>query len=195
MFEEIKKKKLLSWKQPKMFHHPSLPHLAHVLRETATLSSGRPPVGMQRGIIQACLSVQSAHHTVRVQFLMRHLIHPVWERNKVIQVWHQTWSLWTIGKKKGRPRKELLPPTDDDFPHDGTEEEKKRYKNRKKIAAWHYKQNTGPDAAEHRRKENERSKQYYRSKKLKEETENEGKPEDAALVDKKEKKKPQNRVR
>ena len=79
------------------------------------------------------------------------------------------------------------------------EEEKKRYKNRKKLEVWHYKQKTGPSAAEHRKKENEHSKKYYRQKKGIKEEEGEALPGDndnsGVVVDKKEKVRAQNRVR
>ena len=65
------------------------------------------------------------------------------------------------GKKRGRPRKTLLPPTFDDFPEDGTEEEKFKWKKAKISQQWRYNKKVGPEAAEYRQKENERVKANY----------------------------------
>ena len=53
----------------------------------------------------------------------------------------------------------------EDFPETGTQEEKDKYLKKKQTELWRFKTLTGPKAAEHRAKENERVKRYQQRKK------------------------------
>ena len=76
----------------------------------------------------------------------------------------------SLGRGRGRPRKKLNYSIDmDDFPTDGTEEEKDRYLKKKSTELWRFRTLTGSKAAEHRAKENERVKRYYHRKKAEKE--------------------------
>ena len=76
----------------------------------------------------------------------------------------------TLGHGRGRPRKKLNYSIDmDDFPTDGTEEEKDRYLKKKSTELWRFRTLTGAKAAEHRAKENECVKKYYQHKKAEKE--------------------------
>ena len=76
----------------------------------------------------------------------------------------------TLGRGRGRPRKKLNYSIDmDDFPTDGTEEEKEKYLKKKSTELWRFKTLSGSKAAEHRAKENERVKRYYQRKKAEKE--------------------------
>ena len=72
-----------------------------------------------------------------------------------------------LGRGRGRPRKELTVPTLDDFPYDGTDEEKKRYINKKNTEMWRFKQLSTSGSSEYRASENARVKAYYKDKKKK----------------------------
>ena len=72
----------------------------------------------------------------------------------------------SLGKGRGRPRKKLDYKIDmDDFPVDGTPQEKDRYLKKKTSEMWRLKKLSGEDAAEHRAKENARVKEYNKRKK------------------------------
>ena len=70
-----------------------------------------------------------------------------------------------LGRSQGRPRKELIQPTMDDFPKDGTDKEKDKYISKKTTELWQYKKLTSDSSAEYRAKENTRVKEYQRAKK------------------------------
>ena len=70
------------------------------------------------------------------------------------------------GRGRGRPRKKLDYTINmDDFPTDGTQEEKDKYMKKKSSELWRLKMLTSDNAAEHRAKENARVKKYYEKKK------------------------------
>ena len=72
----------------------------------------------------------------------------------------------SLGKGRGRPCKKLDYKIDmDDFPVEGTAEEKYRYLKKKTSEMWRLKKLSGEDAAEHRAKENARVKAYNQRKK------------------------------
>ena len=58
-------------------------------------------------------------------------------------------------RARGRPRKIPLPPTYDDFPTDGTAEDKKKWQRHKNAEEWRYKKLTSSGADEYREKEKE----------------------------------------
>ena len=73
----------------------------------------------------------------------------------------------SIGRGKGRPRKQLVAPTLDGFPIDGTEDEKQKWFHKKCIEQWWYNILTSNKAAEFREKERVRCKAAYHSRKEK----------------------------
>ena len=75
----------------------------------------------------------------------------------------------TLGRGRGRPRKQLVKPTMDDFPLDGTDEEQRKYICRKRTEMWHYNKLCGSDSVEYRKSEINRVKSYNIKKKIKEE--------------------------
>ena len=77
-------------------------------------------------------------------------------------------SKMKLGKGRGRPRKQLVQPTIDDFPNEGTDEEKSRYIRKKTTELWRYKKLTSSNSAEYRARENARVKEYIRNRKAKE---------------------------
>ena len=70
----------------------------------------------------------------------------------------------SLGKGRGRPRKELKAPTMDDFPYDGTEEERTRYIKAKTSEMWRFKKKIG-DPAAYRKSELNRVNAYNKKKK------------------------------
>ena len=70
----------------------------------------------------------------------------------------------SLGKGRGRPRKEVKPPTMDDFPYDGTEEERTRYIKAKTSEMWRFKKKIGDQAA-YRKSELNRVNAYNKKKK------------------------------
>ena len=74
-------------------------------------------------------------------------------------------SKMKLGRGRGRPRKELKQPTVDDFPKDGTDEEKDKYIRKKTTELWRFKKLTSSSSAEYRAKENARVKEYLRNRK------------------------------
>ena len=74
-------------------------------------------------------------------------------------------SQLSLGHGRGRPRKELVKPTFDDFPIEGTEEEQKRYVKKKRMEIWRYKELSGSSASEYRQSELERVRDYQEKKK------------------------------
>ena len=71
----------------------------------------------------------------------------------------------SLGRGRGRPRKELIKPNFDDFPIDGTDEEQKRYVKKKRTELWRFNKLTGSGASEYRQSELERVKGYQEKKK------------------------------
>ena len=71
-----------------------------------------------------------------------------------------------IGRGQGRPRKEIVKPTMEDCPLDGTEDEQKKYIVKKRTEMWRYKKLTGCDSAEYREKELKRVKTYQKKRKV-----------------------------
>ena len=71
----------------------------------------------------------------------------------------------TLGHGRGRPRKELVKPTFDDFPIDGTEAEQKRYIKKKRTEIWRYNKLMGADSSQYRQSELNRVKEYQQKKK------------------------------
>ena len=76
----------------------------------------------------------------------------------------------TIDKptKTGHPRKELLPPSHDDFPASGTVEEQKHWMKKKNVQYWWYQKLTGPDGEEYHKQQSSRVTRVYNRKKLEE---------------------------
>ena len=70
-----------------------------------------------------------------------------------------------LGRGRGRPRKALERPKTDDYPVDGTEEEKDRYVKKKNTELWRYRKLSSESSAEYRAAENKRVKAYNRRKK------------------------------
>ena len=70
----------------------------------------------------------------------------------------------SLGKGKGRPRKEVKPPTMDDFPYDGTEEERTCYIKAKTSEMCRFKKKIG-DPAAYRKSELNRVNKYDKNKK------------------------------
>ena len=73
-------------------------------------------------------------------------------------------SRMKLGRGRGRLRKTLVHPMVDDFPQDGTDEEKTRYIRKKTTELWRFKQLTSSNLAEYRAKENARVKEYHKRK-------------------------------
>ena len=78
-------------------------------------------------------------------------------------------SSLNIGKKRGRPRKQLSVPNMDDYPADGSKHEQSKYIHKKTTEMWRYKKLTSDEGAEYRKKELERVKSYQQKKKLEKE--------------------------
>ena len=66
----------------------------------------------------------------------------------------------TVSRRRGRPCKIPLPPTYDDFPHDGSAEEKKKWQKHKNTEKWRYKKLMSSKAAEYRENEKRRVTKY-----------------------------------
>ena len=74
-----------------------------------------------------------------------------------------------MGKKRGRPRKQLEVPSMEDFPVDGNPDEKTKYIRKKTTEMWRFKKLSSKDSAEYRKKESERVRAYQKKKKLEKE--------------------------
>ena len=59
-----------------------------------------------------------------------------------------------IGKKRGRPRKEVEVPKMDDFPVTGTDEEKRKYIRKKTTELWWFNKLSSDQSSEYRKAEN-----------------------------------------
>ena len=75
-------------------------------------------------------------------------------------------SKMSLGRGRGRLRKNLVMPTTDDFPYDGSQKERDRYLKKKMTELWHFKKLTSTSSAEYRASENARVKEYQKKKKL-----------------------------
>ena len=71
----------------------------------------------------------------------------------------------SLGRGRGRPRKTLELPKTDDYPVDGTEEEKDRYVKKKNTELWRFRKLSSESSAEYRAAENARVKAYNKKKK------------------------------
>ena len=97
----------------------------------------------------------------------------------------------SLGRGRGRPRKIQQPPNMDDFPVDGTDEEKTKYIKKKTSEMYRYKKLTGPDGGQaYRISENARVKDYHKRKK-----EDDSQDETCSTDDSQSKKKQQSRLR
>ena len=65
---------------------------------------------------------------------------------------------------RGRPRKVPVAPMYDDFPENGTAEEKKRWKLRKNAEEWWYKKLMSEEAEEYHEKEKQRVTKFMSEK-------------------------------
>ena len=74
-------------------------------------------------------------------------------------------SKLTLGCGCGRPRKQLVKPTFDNFPIEGSEQEQKRYIKKKCTEMWRYNKLTGSDASNYWQSELEHVKGYQKKKK------------------------------
>ena len=74
-------------------------------------------------------------------------------------------SKLTLGCGRGRPHKQLVKPTFDDFPIEGSEQEQKRYIKKKCTEMWRYNKLTGSDALDYQQSELEHVKGYQKKKK------------------------------
>ena len=70
-----------------------------------------------------------------------------------------------LGKRRGRPRKELVEPNMDDFPYGASEEEQRKYIRKKNTERWRYNKLKGTDAATYRQSELDRVNSYNKKKK------------------------------
>ena len=68
----------------------------------------------------------------------------------------------SVKRKRGRPHKVPTAPTYEDFPENGTEEERKKWKRRKKE--WHYKKITSEETEEYHEKEKARVSRFQLEK-------------------------------
>ena len=76
----------------------------------------------------------------------------------------------SLGRGRGRPRKNLVVPSTDHFLYDGTPEERDRYLKKKNTEMWRFKKLTSTGSAEYRARENVRVKEYQRKKKMEKES-------------------------
>ena len=79
-------------------------------------------------------------------------------------------SKMCLGRGRGRPRKNLVVPSTDDFLYDGTPEERDRYLKKKNTEIWRFKKLTSTGSAEYRARENVRVKEYQRKNKMEKES-------------------------
>ena len=70
----------------------------------------------------------------------------------------------SVKHKRGRPHKVPTAPTYDDFPENGTEDEKKKWKKRKTAEEWCYKKLTSQEAEEYHEKEKARVSRFHSEK-------------------------------
>ena len=101
--------------------------------------------------------------------------------------------------KRGHPRKDLVPPSYDDFPASGTAEQQKNWMKKKSVQYWRYQKLSRPGGEDYRKQESTRVGRLYNREKLVEEFhsgDEEEKLDDVDVAeDKAEKVKEQNRVR
>ena len=70
----------------------------------------------------------------------------------------------SVKRKRGRPCKVPTAPTYDDFPENGTEDEKKKWKKRKTAEEWCYKKLTSQEAEEYHEKEKAQVSRFHLEK-------------------------------
>ena len=94
-------------------------------------------------------------------------------------------SVASTGKvsKRGRPRKDVQPPSFDDFPVTGTAEEQKHWLKVKNIAYWRYAKLSGPHGEDYRKKESARVQKYQKKKDQDLQESSNGNEEEPILVD------------
>ena len=101
-------------------------------------------------------------------------------------------SKLTLGCSRGRPRKELVKPTYEDFPIEASEEEQKRYIKKKRTELWRFNKLTGSGSSDYRKSELSRVKEYQKKKK---DTEGGASASDESLDSSSERKKQLSRTR
>ena len=69
-----------------------------------------------------------------------------------------------LGRGRGRPRKQLVKPTFEDFPLDASEEDQKKYIKKKRTEMWRYNKLCSSDASQYRQSELERVRDYQKKK-------------------------------
>ena len=74
-------------------------------------------------------------------------------------------SKLNLGRRRGRPRKELVKPNMDDFPYGSSEAVQKAYIRKKNTEMWRYEKLTGSESAAYRQKECDRVTKYNKKKK------------------------------
>ena len=79
-------------------------------------------------------------------------------------------SKMSLGRGRGRLRKNLVMPTTDDFQYDGSQEEKDKYLKKKTTEIWRFRKLTSNGSAEYRASENARVKEYRKKKKFEKES-------------------------
>ena len=94
-------------------------------------------------------------------------------------------SVASTGKvsKRGRPRKDVQPPSFDDFPVTGTAEEQKHWLKVKNTAYWWYAKLSGPDGEDYQKKESARVQKYQKKKDQDLQESSNGNEEEPILVD------------
>ena len=86
--------------------------------------------------------------------------------------------------KRGRPRKEIQPPSYNDFPVCGSLEEQKHWMKLKNTQYWHYTKLTGPEGEKYQKRESARVSKAYNKKKCLE-VEAELPEDDISIIDNK----------
>ena len=105
----------------------------------------------------------------------------------------------TTHTKRGRPRKDLVPPSYDDFPASGTAEQQKNWMKKKSVQYWRYQKLSRPGGEDYHKQESTWVGLLYNMKKLVEAFHSGDEEEKLDNIDvaedKAEKVKEQNRVR
>ena len=70
----------------------------------------------------------------------------------------------TTHTKRGCPRKDLVPPSCDDFPASGTAEQQKNWMKKKSVQYWRYQKLSGPGGEDYRKQEITMVGQLYNRK-------------------------------
>ena len=88
------------------------------------------------------------------------LIHSVSSEQTSVSSVTPDMSKLILGRGHGRPHKQLVKPTFDDFPIEGSEQEQKRYIKKKCTEMWRYNKLMGSDALDYQQSELEHVKGY-----------------------------------